>query len=63
MVVVTHEMGFAREVGHRVLFLDQGRFWKRLNRRNSLPIRKTNGRPASCPRFCKGFGGNFRAIV
>jgi glutamine transport system ATP-binding protein len=24
MVVVTHEMGFAREVGDRVLFLDQG---------------------------------------
>jgi glutamate/aspartate transport system ATP-binding protein len=25
MVVVTHEMGFARGVAHRVLFLDQGR--------------------------------------
>ena len=25
MVVVTHEMGFAREVGTRVLFMDQGR--------------------------------------
>ena len=25
MVVVTHEMGFAREVGNRVLFLDQGK--------------------------------------
>jgi polar amino acid transport system ATP-binding protein len=25
MVVVTHEMGFARRVGHRVLFLDEGR--------------------------------------
>lgn len=24
MVVVTHEMGFAREVGHRVLFMEQG---------------------------------------
>ena len=24
MVVVTHEMGFAREVGDRVIFLDQG---------------------------------------
>ena len=24
MVVVTHEMGFAREVGDRVLFMDQG---------------------------------------
>ncbi len=25
MVVVTHEMGFAREVGTRILFMDQGR--------------------------------------
>ncbi len=25
MVVVTHEMGFAREVAHRVVFLDEGR--------------------------------------
>ena len=25
MVVVTHEMGFAREVSNRVLFLDEGR--------------------------------------
>lgn len=24
MVVVTHEMGFAREVGDRVLFMEQG---------------------------------------
>jgi len=25
MVVVTHEMGFARQVAHRVLFMDEGR--------------------------------------
>jgi polar amino acid transport system ATP-binding protein len=25
MVVVTHEMGFAREVGDRILFIDQGK--------------------------------------
>jgi len=25
MVVVTHEMGFAKEVGDRVLFMDEGR--------------------------------------
>ncbi len=25
MVVVTHEMGFAREVGDRLIFFDQGR--------------------------------------
>ena len=25
MVVVTHEMGFAREVGNRVIFMDSGK--------------------------------------
>jgi polar amino acid transport system ATP-binding protein len=25
MLVVTHEMGFAREVAHRVIFMDEGR--------------------------------------
>ena len=25
MVVVTHEMGFAREVGNRILFMDEGK--------------------------------------
>ncbi|RKO63314.1 hypothetical protein Cdeb_03003 [Caldibacillus debilis GB1] len=25
MVVVTHEMGFAREVADRIVFIDQGR--------------------------------------
>ena len=25
MVVVTHEMGFAREVGNRILFMDGGK--------------------------------------
>jgi polar amino acid transport system ATP-binding protein len=25
MLVVTHEMGFAREVGDRILFIDKGR--------------------------------------
>jgi polar amino acid transport system ATP-binding protein len=26
MIVVTHEMGFAREVAHRVIFMDEGQF-------------------------------------
>ncbi len=29
MVVVTHEMGFAREVGNRILFMDQGQVIER----------------------------------
>lgn len=31
MVVVTHEMGFAREVGSRVMFIDQGRIQEENN--------------------------------
>ena len=31
MVVVTHEMGFAREVGSRILFIDQGRIQEENN--------------------------------
>lgn len=29
MVVVTHEMGFAREVAHRIIFMDEGRIIER----------------------------------
>lgn len=29
MVIVTHEMGFAREVGNRILFMDQGQIIER----------------------------------
>ena len=29
LVIVTHEMGFARDVAHRVLFMDQGRILER----------------------------------
>lgn len=34
MVVVTHEMGFAREVATRVLFIDEERSRRRIPRRN-----------------------------
>ena len=36
MVVVTHEMGFAREVSTRVMFLDNGDLLRRIRRRSSL---------------------------
>ena len=39
MVVVTHEMGFAKEVATRVLFIDEGKVKER-RRRNSLKIHK-----------------------
>ena len=44
MVVVTHEMGFAREMGDRVLFMDQGiTQLKKEHLINCLIIRKMSG--------------------
>ena len=40
MVVVTHEMGFAREVATRVLFIDDAKFRNRMRRRSFLKIRR-----------------------
>lgn len=40
MVVVTHEMGFAREVGTRVLFMDGGNIAEQNNPKVSSRIRK-----------------------
>ena len=57
MVVVTHEMGFAREVGTRVLFMDGGKI---LNRTSPTPSSPTLSRPARrsfSPRCCKRKNG------
>ena len=40
MVVVTHEMGFAREVATRVVFMDEGIIMEEILRRRSSTIRK-----------------------
>ncbi len=47
MVIVTHEMGFAREVADRVFFIDEGIILEQGPRRNSLGIRSMNGQKAS----------------
>lgn len=44
MVVVTHEMGFAREVGDRVIFLDQGVIQEEADPQEFSPIQKAKGR-------------------
>ena len=36
MVVVTHEMGFAREVADRVMFMDEARSWRKTPPKTSL---------------------------
>ncbi|MDQ0199319.1 ABC-type polar amino acid transport system ATPase subunit [Neobacillus ginsengisoli] len=44
MVVVTHEMGFAREVGDRVIFMDGAVILsKKMNRMHCSATRSTNG--------------------
>ena len=37
MLVVTHEMGFAREVSNRVIFIDEGRIQEDERRRSCSP--------------------------
>ena len=50
MVVVTHEMGFAREVGSRVLFMDGGHILEQNEPHASLPIRRRSAPESFCPR-------------
>lgn len=57
MAVVTHEMGFAREVADRVVFMDQGMIVKPAPRKSCSITRKTNAPKLSCARFCN-FEGN-----
>ena len=53
MVVVTHEMGFAREVASRVMFINEGQ----IHRRNFSPTRKIHVCASS---FLKYYSGNIK---
>lgn len=53
MVVVTHEMGFAREVGDRVLFMEQGLSWKKACRSSCLAVLPMSVPVNSSPRCCE----------
>ena len=48
MLVVTHEMQFAREVGDRVVFMDEGRSSSRAVRPTCSTTHGRSGRGASC---------------
>ena len=52
MMVVTHEMGFARKVAHRVIFMDEGRSSRTPRRRRSSAGRAPSGRSRSSRRSC-----------
>jgi ABC-type polar amino acid transport system ATPase subunit len=42
MMVVTHEMGFARNVGSRIIFMDEGEIVEEAYRRSSSPRPQTD---------------------
>ena len=50
MIVVTHEMGFAREVADQLVFMDGGVVVEAGDPRQSWPIRNTSGPRRSCPK-------------
>ncbi len=52
MLCVTHEMGFARQVANRVIFMDQARSSNRIRRPNSSTTRSTNAPNSSSARSC-----------
>ena len=52
MIVVTHEMGFAREVGDSLVFMDDGVVVESGHPREVLTTRSTSGRSRSCRRCC-----------
>lgn len=53
MVVVTHEMGFAREVANRVLFIDEGKIQEENTPEEFLQIQRTQDFGNSYPRYCR----------
>lgn len=56
MIVVTHEMGFAREVANRVIFMDDGRILESGDPKEFLQIR--NALCARVPLKGAVMGGN-----
>ena len=53
MMVVTHEMGFARKVAHRVIFMDAGRDRRRREEGGLLrQAARASARSSSCRRSC-----------
>ena len=52
MMVVTHEMGFARRVAHRVVFMDRGEIVEDAPPPTSSASRAASARRCSCRRSC-----------
>ncbi len=60
MLVVTHEIGFARQVADRVVFMDGGVIVEQARRRRSSCRLGRSGRNASCSASSSGSGGTTR---
>jgi ABC-type polar amino acid transport system ATPase subunit len=52
MMVVTHEMGFARKVANRVIFMDEGKSWKTRRKMPSSIIPNHHAPGIFWIRFC-----------
>ncbi len=52
MLVVSHEMGFARQVADRIIFMDDGQIVEINEPKISSIIRSTNAPGCSCSKFC-----------
>lgn len=53
MAVVTHEMGFAKEVGTRVMFMDEGRILEQGTPEDIFDRRKRPEHRSFSPKYCK----------
>ena len=49
MIIVTHEMAFARDVASQVIFMDDGRILEKGKPQKSSSTQKRNGPGSSCP--------------
>ena len=56
MLVVSHEMGFARQVADRIVFMDDGQIVEIAPPKNFFDPRNTNVRGFSCSRSCTDVG-------
>ena len=52
MMVVTHEMGFARKVANRGIFMDEGKIVEDADKEAFSLTRNQNGRKTSSPKYC-----------
>ena len=52
MMVVTHEMGFARKVANRVIFMDEGRIVEDCTKEEFFGTPRSERANISCRRFC-----------